>query len=215
VLLTLFPLSPCPPVPKTIPSKAISTKLSNRTRHTTRGTSTPTPPAVSDTTWNPANKSFEFVLSNGDLTATHDQGYNASSFVYGTDGLGATGDHSFTVTVTVLPAGGFAIGLSNSGFDGPFNGNTAFVNVSGDICSNSEMGATLGAVVLNDVITVRVNNNKAFFRRNAGNWNANASADPVTGVGGIDLTYLAGNHYPMVYAETYTTQVVANFDSWL
>jgi hypothetical protein len=56
-------------------------------------------------------------------------------------------------------------------------------------------------------------NMRGWLRKNAGNWNADATADPVNNVGGVNISSVFGSTaaYPIASFYQNADQVVANF----
>jgi len=179
---------------------------------------TVTAAGVVNNTWNPADKTASMTLSNGNLTAVGiaNQGVRAqlpaatkfyfeikSAVAIWNGGLGIARSTANLATVTVNAAN--AAICSTSG--------------SGNILFNSSTpvsGAALGGFAINDVLCVAVDlvNKRIWFRKNGGNWNNNASADPATNVGGIDIStvFSAGTAYPLAATAVGTSsQAIANF----
>lgn len=130
------------------------------------------------------------TLSNGNLTATHSSATNNSGARSTT--FKSSGKYYFEVTVGATHGQNDAIGIVSSG--------TAYVNLAngqggpvlalttGTIWGNNlNSGSTLGAVVAGNVVCFAINSDTGLFwvRKNNGNWNASAPANPATGVGGI------------------------------
>jgi large repetitive protein len=59
--------------------------------------------------------------------------------------------------------------------------------------NSSSLGVTLGGPAVNDryCIAIDIDNNRLWIRRNNGNWNNSASANPATGTGGLTLAGLS------------------------
>lgn len=161
------------------------------------------------------------TISNGNLTATRTATTTAGarSSAYKT-----AGKFFFEITVTTTHGSNDAQGLITSigNYDnvmgGGFNGTST--NFGGDIYSNNTAtGKTIGTVVSGDIVGIAVNldTRLAWFRKNAGNWYGDASANPVTGAGGVTLE--AGASFaPMVGFFGGSTSVIgdvmtANFGS--
>lgn len=99
------------------------------------------------------------------------------------------------------------VGMCNSAFEASIWDDVASliesVNAIGysgaDVRYNNAVVATLGAPVTGDVIqhAVDLTARRYWIRKAGGQWNGSASADPSTGVGGIDISALgAGMLYP-------------------
>lgn len=153
------------------------------------------------------DKFDSIALSNGNrtATATHSNALNAAIAVFGAVRTGKVGWEVF---------------IDNSGFDASgsdyvmlalicrgsryyqmgnnfYSGNDAHYDVleSGDISYNGgAVQGNIGALRTGSTVTFCVDITGAtklfWVRRNSGPWNGNASADPATGVGGLDVTPL-------------------------
>jgi hypothetical protein len=171
--------------------------------------------ASDGSTWNGASTSFATLdpastlnaaLSNGNLTTT----YNGS----GTNGgarnttFRSSGKYYFEVTVGqhnssngsdtfgVLLSTGTINDLAGSG-----NCTSVVFNFGGAIwTNNTTSGKTLGSIVTGDVVgaAIDLDNRKAWFRKNGGNWNGLAigSENPATNTGGV--TIVSGSFAPAV-----------------
>lgn len=144
------------------------------------------------TTWNPADKAANTVLSNGDLTAT--------GSVSGTCNVRSIASYSsgkyhaeFTIGATNSTNYSRAVGIANSTASltaNLGNANSAAVFM-GDPLFYINSGSTGSGVTYtnNDVVSMAVDldNNTIWYRRNGGNWNGNASYDPATNTGGMAI----------------------------
>jgi hypothetical protein len=159
------------------------------------------------TTWNPADKSASVTLSNGDLTfasAASNQGVRATTGK-------SSGKYYFECTFTAM--GGY-LGLAQT--TTPFNGTTNAVGVtpgSGWIQVNGSSVINIGGLPSPVAVAVDLGAKKIWFRASpSGNWNGNASYDPATNVGGVDITTVAGAAlYPAVIVVLSTNGGTANF----
>jgi hypothetical protein len=145
---------------------------------------------------NPADKSSNITLSNGNLTATSSNttagGARAVDFQF-------NGKLYFEAASTTWTGSNTAAGIGSPswGRSGANSANAVLAYPNGDIYINSvHFGATalLGAFVANDVMCFAVDlpNQLVWVRRNAGNWNGSATANPATGVGGFSYSGLFG-----------------------
>jgi hypothetical protein len=134
------------------------------------------------------------AMSNGNLTATH-------TGTFGQTGARSTayrssGKYYFEVTMGATNGGGDTIGilLSTGVYNDQQGGNnsaTVFSTFSSGIIysNNANTGIGIGAAAPGDVtgIAIDLDNRKAWFRRNGGNWNASGTANPATNVGGVTI----------------------------
>lgn len=144
------------------------------------------------------------TLSNGNLTATHsntstDSGARSAS-------LQSTGKYYYEITVgathgqldNVAIIG--AAGTHNNTTNGL--GTVVFTTLSsGAVYTNGgSIGRSIGVSSPGDIIGVAIDldNRKAWFRRNGGNWNGQSTAteNPVTNTGGAAIT--TGTQAPIV-----------------
>lgn len=82
---------------------------------------------------------------------------------------------------------------------GVTDGGIGWILVSGyGIYFNDVNVNSMAAPVANDFICVAVDfdNRLIWFRKNAGDWNDNPSADPATGTGGVSFSTMDGPYYP-------------------
>lgn len=133
------------------------------------------------------------TLSGGDRIASHSNTTNnsgARSLV-----LKTARKWYFEVTIAATHGAGDCAGILASA--GTFtnlvtNGSNCLAVYlgSGNIfAGNSYSGKTLGAIAAGDIIGIAVDLSarRGWIRKNGGNWNGDAAADPVTGVGGVPL----------------------------
>jgi len=156
--------------------------------------------------FNPSDKTSAVVLTNGNLTADVSQGSNQGVRSIGSV---ATGKFYFEVVLnTIVSAQGQCLGIATAtaSLPGLTIGGTpgagaaimhinvaysllrVFINAGAGYFDFSETASN------GDVICVAVDlvNQRIWFRRNAGNWNANATNNPATNVGGADISFLSG-----------------------
>jgi hypothetical protein len=166
------------------------------------------------TTWNPADKSANLTMSGGDLTATF-TGFDGFSNVR------AVASHSsgkfyhemnFSVAGTLYAAPGIANGsLDLNSFIGNTNG-IAWLN-GGQVYLNNSNVATVETWVAGDTLCIAVDTTAKliWFRKNAGNWNNDVSANPATGTNGIDISGVSGPYFPSGGANNVLDAFTANF----
>jgi hypothetical protein len=162
------------------------------------------------TTWNPSDKSANVTLSNGNLTV------GAST---GADGgvrsnlSKATGKVYFEYTVVNIAGGdtgvGIATGTASLTAIGPFATGAISIYGSGSIYFNgSDTGKTIGGSVGTICIAVDITGGLFWARWNAGNWNGSGTANPATGVGGINIAALFPTN--AVFASNSTNNTAVN-----
>jgi YD repeat-containing protein len=184
-------------------------------------------PAPSAATWDPARLQSGWTLSADNRTASF-EGFSGA--VVGTPGY-ASGDHTFSVTVRspqTTQIGLTRLETNPTGVDVGSTADSVGIRHDGRIYGDGfqVFGDLGGPPVEGDVITVRLKDNRVWFRRNGGAWNPGsgvANPDPATGVGGIPAPALSSAHprlYPYAYAENdgpggaAPVRYEANFQSW-
>ena len=164
----------------------------------------PAPPVVA--AWNPADKSAAVTLSNSNLTVTT-SGNNTGAR---TTVAASSGKLYFEISSTGI-SGYIGLGLAAM----PFNATTSAVGVapsSGWIQVNGASVLNIGGLASTVSVAVDLDAKRIWFRSApSGNWNANATYNPATNVGGVDISALSGPLYPMVTALLASNNATANF----
>jgi hypothetical protein len=149
---------------------------------------------MANTTWNPSDFT-NITLSNGNLTANFTIGGNGG---VRSIARASVGTRYWEVTATNwsgAPSSG--IGIAN-GLATTSNGIASLINASavlssGDIWVNGSAAPgnpTLGARANGDIIGIALDlDNKLIWYRvaPAGSWNGSGTANPATGIGGVDI----------------------------
>lgn len=166
--------------------------------------------------WDEAAKSYEFVLSNSDLTATHNRGYNASGSIYATEGV-TTGDHTFKVTIH-NPIGGLAIGVANKsrslGATLGWSANDVAVNTAGNILFGNAVQGNIGTLTSGAVIEVRIKDRRFYCRKAGGLWNGSASVSPDAG-NGVDIASIPNQPlFPLIFGNAAGLSFTGDFTGW-
>lgn len=170
--------------------------------------------------FDPSNSRGGLTLSNGNLTVSSTT-VNASGAIARTlrYGFQQSTYNEFKFTA-IGSAGGSGVGIINANQDphlGHYLGDTGNNSLGyygdGSVFLNNALLTSLSAYTTNDVISMHVNPTlkRIWFRKNAGNWNNNASANPDTGTLGIDISALGSPVYPAIDVESATGVCVANF----
>lgn len=150
------------------------------------------------TVWNPDDKQANWVLSNGNLTGFNNTGVT-TSLMRGTLAR-STGKYYFELTAdTIGSASSYVIGLANA--------SETLVNKVGGVGSNSIGIEADGSVFFNNsavvvgggyaagshpAVAVDLTAKRAWFWSPAvSKWNNDASANPATGVGGLDISSIS------------------------
>jgi hypothetical protein len=143
------------------------------------------------------------TMSNGNLTAT----MNSNSAVGGARSTSNKSSGKYYFEFTAVAPNGFAdavgIILSTGTFvdmqSNQLNTSEVYLDYNlGQIFSNSTPDGQIGLSSPGDVagVAIDLDNRKAWFRRNAGNWNNDGSANPATNTNG--LTIASGSFAPAV-----------------
>jgi hypothetical protein len=154
-----------------------------------------------DTTWNPLDKSTNIILTNGNLKA---QSTAIGQFgARGTTSLSASKiyvEFKFSSS-TLISGAGIATGTAGLGsdtfnttnncFEVIWDGISAKIWFNGAQPTSPQNQPALGAIN-NDIIGMAINfsSSLGWFRKNGGDWNADATADPATNTRGIDISAL-------------------------
>lgn len=171
--------------------------------------------------WDPATATTNMSLTNGDLTG--EQSYGSSS-TESVNGLYAASSGQLYFELYQDIAGGAA------------STHVGLINSSADITGSHWIGETAdsfgwfgdGRVYINSSNIANVNNwfndgdllqiavdldtMEAWLKRNSGNWNNDASADPATNTNGIDISSLnSGPYYPAIRFYESGQKMTANF----
>jgi hypothetical protein len=152
-------------------------------------------------TLDPYSYAYDVTLSNGNLTATSGSGGTVDGAPSFSTTSHTSGKYYFEFVQNSLNGGYASGGVVGGGFFG------AQPNYNGGSTTGGFNGAALwtnSGVYYNDVIAISMSfpvgsiggvaidltNKLAWFKNitAAGNWNANVSADPATGVGGLDVS---------------------------
>jgi hypothetical protein len=170
---------------------------------------------MANTTWNVSDKVSVNLGGTNSLTAT------STSFggVRSIDKLGS-GQFYFEYTASTWGASNTSFGIGNINaalttvMTTPLN--AALVYKSGGIwVNNVNSGFVLGALVSGNIIGIAIDLNKRliWFRLcPSGNWNGNATADPVAGVNGVSIGALFPTPiYALAAFQTSGEVVTANF----
>lgn len=169
---------------------------------------------ASFTTWNPADKSANLTLSGGNLTGT----------LTGSDGFAlvravasrSSGKFYHEVNYAVSNSLYASPGIANSSLGvADFIGNTngiAWLN-GGQVYLNNSNVATIETWAAGDTLCIAIDTTAKliWFRKNAGNWNNDVSANPATGTNGIDMSSLAGPYFPSAGTNNIPDAFTANF----
>lgn len=157
------------------------------------------------TTWNPADKGPNIVLSNGNLTAACPSGANS---VRGTSSH-TTGKYYFEVLLGGTGGNlGIGVALATMSTSGIGPTGAAYENVAnGAAFINGTNSGTVAIVAPTETCCVAVDfsNLKIWFRKNNGTWDANVSHDPATNTGGFSLSAFSGSALFPVYASNSAT----------
>jgi len=161
------------------------------------------------------------VMSNGNLTVTHGTNNNTTGVQSKTELFGGRGYFEVLLQTSVSNTNGVGLkpytagAFSDSVSPNFTNGvGVALGPVSSTVRSNGvDSGKDLGPQAVGKTVCVAIDLNArlAWFRFNAGNWNGDAAANPVTGTGGV--AFPTGGQAPCVRFTngTATDAFTANF----
>jgi len=154
------------------------------------------------TTWNPTDKASQLTLSNGNLTATSD---NFFVTVARATTSKSTGKRAYSVTIVANGTATF-LGFANGsaplgGILGADPNAVGYRANTGEVKVNGVTLRTIEAMTAGDVADIVFDMaNMLFWLRVSGrNWNADSSANPITGLGGISVASLTvGPYFPAI-----------------
>lgn len=171
--------------------------------------------SASLTTWNPSDKSTDVTLSNGNLTATTDQGFSLAC----TRSIAShsTGKYFASFTVNDV-TGASALGIANgtkslTGAPGGDLNSCGCLVENGNVSVNSGGIGTAAAMSNNDIIDMAVDLSAEliWFRVNGGNWNNSGAANPATGAGGFDFSGANAGPWYAICEGNFNRAWIANF----
>jgi hypothetical protein len=162
---------------------------------------------VATTTWDPAAKNASINLTNGNLTATDNTtgGFQAVRAIASQ----SSGKRIFKVHIDVFTSN-HIVGIANateslSFAPGVLDANGIGLAADGQVWCNgvNPTGSPVSVFAVGDDVwcAVNIDGMLIWWKTNAGNWNNNGSANPATGVGGINMTtagLAAGPYFPMI-----------------
>jgi len=183
--------------------------------------------AGSTTTLNPASI-FECVLSNGNLTATHDAIQDNWACAFSTT-TSTTGKKYCEVVTTVGDSNNGFIGVADAAFVAAMSGGT---NLGGNTGGNRKSvgygyngavqiegsnltGSPIQGQVLNHIVAVAVDfSAKLIWYKDltaGSNWNNTGGADPATGTGGLDISQLTNSPFSFAVGPGFDHTSGANY----
>lgn len=168
----------------------------------------PSPIATVPTTWDPANKAAGLTLTGSDLIATASIAgtLEGARTIIGV----APGEKKFWSTqVTVVPTSAAfqAIGIASDQWPvaGDFIGTSdksggEFYETGSFLVNSGGGGTSTTPWTLNSVVDWAVDRtiDRLWRRVDGGVWNAGGTADPVTGLGGWDISPITGSTSPPI-----------------
>jgi hypothetical protein len=175
---------------------------------------------MANTTWSATDKSANVTLSGGNLVALNSNGANSGGRAAWS---WTTGKYYWEVICNVIGGSGSSgIGVANTSaavnfISSGYAGACALQKLGSVILNNSASVTGVGALSNGSIVCVALalDNRRVWFRRNAaGNWNANASYNPATNVGGIDFSVIGGSGvaiFPCYGTDGNLDQYTANF----
>jgi hypothetical protein len=172
---------------------------------------------MANTTWSTTDKTASVTLSNLNLTATSSGGNQGVRAV----DRQITGKFYWEVTMTTaatIHAAGCANGVAALGSVYATPLNAVIVYGTGSIwINNVNSGVSVGSFGAGGlVLCLAVDlGNRLFWAKNgaAGTWNGNAANNPATGIGGLNISTIAGGGLPLYPAAAFGggVAVTANF----
>jgi hypothetical protein len=171
---------------------------------------------MANTTWNASDKTANVTLTGSNLIATA-TGFNGG--VRAVDGHAISGKYYWEYTINTITSAQSGVGISLPGESlvGGITGTTArqvVVNNTGQVYRISVAQVALGSLTAGTVVCIAldIGSNLLWFRFGAaGNWNANASNNPATGVGGVALFGSNVAYRPYTCFGSTSDQTTANF----
>jgi hypothetical protein len=177
-------------------------------------------PVSSGTAWDPTfNTSLSYV--NGNRTVTH-EGFGVVNRNYRSVSSKSSGKYYWEVipaAANISTAACIGVATSSLVASGQL-GYDSNVGIgyygNGSVVRNSTGVATIETYASSNNIGVAwdADNQRIWFRKNGGNWNNDAGADPATNTGGIDISALGSTLYAAGFYQTqgdYTTVTFSPF----
>jgi hypothetical protein len=167
-------------------------------------------------TWNPADKSANITLSNGNLTATN--GGSGDNLVRSIVSA-SSGKKYCEITADIKVNNGTDLGVGTgaealTNWVGATADSVGWIGGDGNIWLNSNPITGVATWTQGDTLCIAfdIDNMRIWFRTNGGNWNNSGTANPATNTEGIDVSALnAGPFFVMVSFRTNADQFTANF----
>jgi len=152
------------------------------------------------------------ALSGGNLTATG----NGAGAARARSTADLAGKVYVEVTLNSVSSNVPGVGIANTsetGAPGVGANSMSWSPAFGGVYLNSVSQCSLGTAAAGDTLCMAIDfpNALAWFRKNSGNWNGNASHNPATNVGGISISSLGSPALIYAYFAGTTTSVTANF----
>jgi hypothetical protein len=151
--------------------------------------------AVTATTWSPSDKTTPVVLGSGNLRVTTG-GSSTNGGVRSTTSV-PSGKAYLEYTCTNLTGGNTGAGIATSSANlatmGGSVANACLIYFGGEIYFNGvDTGKNVGAVGAGSTLCFAIDATGSLLwaRLNGGSWNGSGTADPATGVGGINIAAL-------------------------
>ena len=159
--------------------------------------------AILTTSWNPSDKATPILLGNDDLTFVLISLARPAHYGVRSLASASSGKKYWELTANAITAAPNSIseGLVTSALavNGDLGSDLNGIGWRGDggVIINGSQVAGIQGWQHGDVLSfaVDLDNKKIWFRTNGGNWNNNASNNPATNTGGIDISGLAAGPY--------------------
>lgn len=180
------------------------------------------PQALPAMTWDNSNKAANVTLSSGNLRVDASSTNNNTQ----THGLHSNARTSGKYYYEIFPelswsvdSAGFGCAMTSASLS-TYVGNPNSAGYYSRLGGVAVNGSSAGTIQTNSTysvfigIAIDLDNKRIWFRTQSNtNWNNNASYDPVTNTGGIDISSLTGSIVPAITVGQNTYAFTANFGS--
>jgi hypothetical protein len=170
-------------------------------------------------TLDPANTSSKLTLSGSNLIATANTTNSTDGNVSRATTSHSSGRYYAELKATSTSGSAVAFGIINgtqaiqNHWLGESGNNSIGCFSSGSIFLNgSSQPTNCTAVASSDVIgmAVDIDHKKIWWRKNGGQWNNNASADPALNISGLDVSAISGPYFPAVEVDVLNKVATVN-----
>jgi hypothetical protein len=195
--------------------------------------------AAPATTWSTTDKHADIALSSGNLTATRTASTGATYCAVRSTTSKSSGKWVFAVDPLALTTpGNVSVGVANASqllniYLGNSN-NSVSLFANGQVWRNAAAQLTVNstsrdyaAATSEVMVAVDLDNKRIWFKTDADPWNGDATANPATNVGGVDITLVTGALFAAVNlnavndaftvnlgATAFTNTIPSGFTAW-